>query len=137
MSTEIEILACSVVLGFVYLIIATAASTKARGLAWNLSARDKPEPALTGFAGRAARASNNFKETFPFFIAAVLVTEFVARTTGQINPLTAIGAHVYFWARVIYLPLYLYGVPVVRTFVWSISILGIAMVLSSAVLAMI
>jgi len=35
----------------------------------------------------------------------------------------------YFWARLIYLPLYAAGVPYVRSLVWLVSLLGIVMLL--------
>jgi uncharacterized MAPEG superfamily protein len=38
------------------------------------------------------------------------------------------GSVVYVGARIIYLPLYAYGVPNWRTIVWSISVLGLLMV---------
>ena len=41
------------------------------------------------------RASRNFLETFPFFAAAVLAVVLTQRT----SPETALGAQVYFWAR--------------------------------------
>ena len=42
---------------------------------------------------------------------------------------TALAAQVYFWARVVYLPLYGAGVPKVRTLVWAIGTLAIVTVL--------
>lgn len=38
---------------------------------------------------------------------------------------TAIGAQVYFWARVAYLPIYVVGIPYLRTAVWAASLWGI------------
>jgi uncharacterized MAPEG superfamily protein len=38
---------------------------------------------------------------------------------------TAIGAQVYFWARVAYLPVYVVGIPYLRTAVWAASLWGI------------
>jgi uncharacterized MAPEG superfamily protein len=43
----------------------------------------------------------------------------------------AVGSQVYFYGRVAYLPLYVFGVPVLRTVVWNLSVLGIVMVLLS------
>ena len=45
--------------------------------------------------------------------------------TGRSGGAGAIGAAVWFWARVVYLPLYLFGIPYVRTAVWSVSALGL------------
>jgi uncharacterized MAPEG superfamily protein len=82
---------------------------------------------LTGvLAGRLDRAFANFKETFPFFAAAVMM----AAVLGRHSNLTAWGAELYLAARIIYLPLYAMGVPFLRTLVWLASVIGIVMLLS-------
>ena len=135
MTIELQILAWSVVLGFMYLSLATAAKTRVHGAKWNASSRDAEVPALTGVPARLDRAFQNFKETFPFFVAAVMVSEFVSRTTGKQNHLSAVGAHLYFWARIAYIPLYVTGIPYVRSLVWIVSAIGILLVLSTAVVS--
>jgi uncharacterized MAPEG superfamily protein len=40
----------------------------------------------------------------------------------------ALGAELYFWARVIYLPVYIVGIPYLRTLVWFVSVVGLVMV---------
>jgi uncharacterized MAPEG superfamily protein len=42
------------------------------------------------------------------------------------------GAQLYFWARVVYVPVYAAGIPVARTIVWTASIVGLVMVLLAA-----
>lgn len=135
MTIELQILAWSVVLGFVYMMAASTAITRIYGSKWNMGARDQKMPELTGVPARLDRAFQNFKETFPFFVAAIVITEFVSRTHGSQNMLSPLGAHLYFWARLIYLPLYAFGIPGVRTLVWLISIAGIFLVMSTAVLS--
>jgi uncharacterized MAPEG superfamily protein len=76
-------------------------------------------------AGRLQRAQSNFMETFPFFAAAVLAVVLTQRQDGM----TALAVQLYFWARLIYLPLYAAGVPYVRSLVWLVSLLGIVMLL--------
>jgi uncharacterized MAPEG superfamily protein len=39
------------------------------------------------------------------------------------------GSQLYFYARVLYLPIYAAGIPVIRTVVWSVAALGIVLVL--------
>jgi uncharacterized MAPEG superfamily protein len=41
------------------------------------------------------------------------------------------GAQLYFWARVAYLPLYVFGVAFVRTLAWTVATLGIVLILLS------
>jgi uncharacterized MAPEG superfamily protein len=125
MTTELLMLALSVVLGFVHVIASVIAATAQYGSQWNLSARDDPMPPLRPIAGRLQRALHNFLETFPLFAAAVLIAD----ATNRHGWMAEWGAQIYFYARVLYLPIYAAGIPVVRTLVWSVAALGIAMVL--------
>ena len=121
MSTELQILAWTIVLGLVHVFVAAALSTQQRGLMWNAGNRDGDPPALTGAAARAVRANNNFLETFPFFAAAVLGVMLLKHATPQ----TALGAQVYFFARLVYLPVYVAGIPYLRTAVWATAFWGL------------
>ncbi len=125
MGIEMKMLAWAMVLGLVQIAIAATLGTQQRGLGWNVSARDGVPAPLTGLAGRLDRASRNFLETFPFFAAAVLAV--VALQAG--NAQTALGAQVYFWARLAYVPLYGMGIAYVRTAIWAVSMVGLVMVL--------
>lgn len=125
MPVEIQVLAWSVLLGVAQLFIAAALMTRQRGLKWNASARDGEPPPLTGVAGRADRALRNFLETFPFFAAAALAVV----ATGNGDAGTAFGAQLWFWARVVYVPLYLAGIPYLRSLVWGAALLGMLRVL--------
>lgn len=126
---ELFVLLLTLLLGFLHLIVATGLVTHDRGLAWNLSPRDRSDlaPPLSKLSARADRALQNFKETFPLFVAAVVLVQFY-QATGN---LSYWGAWIYFAARVIYFPLYLAGIPVLRTLVWTTSIVGIAMIVAS------
>src|SRR5262245_58243340 len=99
-------LVCSVVLGFVHIVAASHAASLQRGYRWMASARDQGVVPLTGVAGRLDRALRNFSESFPMFAALV----FAAYAVGRHNALTESGAVLYFVARLVYLPLYAYGV---------------------------
>src|SRR5579863_9322094 len=127
MTIELKVLAWSACLGLVYVLIAAALATSQRGLGWNVGNRDGEPKPLTGAAARAARASNNFLETFAFFAAAVLA---VTLAKGS-SPHTALGAQLYFWARVAYLPIYIIGIPYVRTLAWAVSLCGMLMVIGA------
>lgn len=125
MAIEIQMLAWAVVLGLVHLLLAATLVTRQRGLKWNTGARDAEQAPLTGVAARVDRALKNFLETFPFFAAAVLAVVVAGRADAD----TALGVQLYFWARVLYLPLYAAGVPYLRTVVWAVSLWGLVMVL--------
>lgn len=83
-------------------------------------------PAASAFAGRAERAAQNTLENFLLFAAIALV----AHAAGATNPKVALGAQVFFWARVVYLPVYYAGIAYLRTAVWVVSIIGLAMMIA-------
>lgn len=127
MTIEIQMLAWAIALGLAQLLIDATLVTWQRGLKWNVSARDGAPAPLTGVAARVHRAFRNFLETFPFFMAAVLAVVATGRTSAD----TALGVQLYFWARVVYVPLYAAGIPYVRTLVWAVSFWGLIKVLAA------
>lgn len=132
LTPELRALAWAVVLGVVQILAAAYAVAAQRqgGLTWAAGSRDTPQPPPTGVAARLVRARDNFAETFPFFAAAVLA----AGMTGHTGGLSATGAAIYFWGRVIYLPLYAAGVPYLRSVVWGVATAGMLMVLAATLL---
>ena len=127
MIPELRWLAFSILLGLLYVFVAAGLATRERGLKWNAGNRDGAGQPLTGAAARAARANANFLETFPFFAAAVLAVV----AAGAHTPHTAIAAQLYFWARLLYLPVYIAGIPYVRTAVWAVSVWGLLQVVEA------
>ena len=96
-----------------------------------MGARDEDLPPLNPLAGRLGRAQANFFETFPVMIAAVAIVSIADLETRT----TAIGALLWLGARVVYLPLYALGTPVVRTLAFLVSVVGIGLVLAPAIRA--
>ena len=127
LSTELVVLAWGCILGLLHILAAAQVKTRQYGTRWNIGARDEELPPLSPLGGRLARAQANFFETFPIFIAAVIL----AMTAGT-TEMTALGAWLWLGGRVAYLPLYALGVPVVRTLAWVVSLVGIVMVLLPA-----
>jgi uncharacterized MAPEG superfamily protein len=125
MPVEIKILALGALLLFVYIFTATRFKTAQYGRKWNVGARDEALPAENVMTGRTMRAQANFLETFPIAIVALLGVV----VAGKTSPMTALGGWIWLGARVVYLPLYAVGVPVIRTVVWTISAIGLAMVI--------
>lgn len=123
MSIELEILAWSILLGLVHILLAATLSTAQRGVLWNAGPRDGVPAPLTGLAGRLDRASRNFLETYAFFAVAVLALAVLHRGDDH----TALGAQIWFWARVAYLPTYAAGIPFLRTAIWAVSLVGLLM----------
>ena len=131
MTTELTVLAWGCVLAFVHIAAAAQVKTRQYGTKWNMGARDEMLPAPLPLVGRLERAQANFFETFPLMVAAVLIVS-AAGITGKG---TAIGAWLWLGARIVYLPLYAMGVPIVRSLAWIAGLVGIAMVLWPALAA--
>ena len=127
-SIEIQMLCWSVVLGLGQLAVATLGGLVDQGLPYNISSRDLPPPSITRITARLQRAFGNFRETFVYFAVAVLVVTTMVKNT----PTSALGAQLYFWSRVAYVPVYAAGIPVLRTLIWAASIVGLVMVLGAA-----
>lgn len=124
MAVELKILAWSCVLLLIPIFAAVHLKTKQYGTKWNRGARDEALPPLDPVAGRLSRAQANFLETYPIAIVVLLGVVIAGRTSD----LTAIGGWLWLGARAVYLPLYGLGVPVVRTLVFMVSLVGLGLV---------
>lgn len=123
MSPDLKYLLFSVVLTFVQVLISAMAANQVVGLTKLAGNRDGL-PEYTGFAGRARRAHLNMLENMALFTALVLI----AAVAGKANATTAMGAMIFFWARLVYAVVYLIGVPWLRTAVWFVSVIGMVMI---------
>jgi uncharacterized MAPEG superfamily protein len=123
MSMDLKYLLFSVLLAFVQVLIAAAAANQAVGLN-TLAGNREGMGELAGFAGRARRAHLNMIENMVLFTALVLV----AAVAGKANATTAMGALIFFWARLIYAVIYLLGIPWLRTLAWFVSVIGMVMI---------
>jgi uncharacterized MAPEG superfamily protein len=123
MGPELKYLLFSVVLTFVQVLIAAAAANQVVGLTTLAGNRDDI-PTYTGFAGRAKRAHLNMLENMVLFSVLVLIAVVAQKT----NATTAMGALIFFWARLIYAVIYLLGIPWARTLAWFVSVIGMVMV---------
>jgi uncharacterized MAPEG superfamily protein len=124
MTAELTLLAWAIVLGLVHAVATGQFTTIQHGFRYGLSPRDEQKP-VTGIGARVERAFANYMQTFPFFAAAVLL----ATIAGRHSWLTITGAQLYFWARLIYVPLYALGIPVARTLAFLVALVGIIMIL--------
>lgn len=120
---ELLVLALSVVLLFVHIAFQGILATREKGRDWNAGPRDGDAPPKGAMAGRAQRALDNYKETWPAYIALTIALVITSRTGGAAET----GAWLWFGARVIYLPLYLFGVPYIRSLVWIAGVFGLGM----------
>ena len=107
MTTELTYLALTLILALVQIFLPAGARTAEFGSKWNAGPRDETPEAKKPLTGRLERAQANLYETLPLFIGAVLI----AHVIGASSALTVWGAALYFWGRVVYVPLYAFGVP--------------------------
>ena len=127
MSFELMVLAAATAWGFLQLVAAAQAVNTQYGLKWAASPRDSEMPALKPIPGRINRNFRNYMETFPFFVAAVLV----AQAAGVHNDLGEWGSIAYIGGRIAYTALYVSGVPLIRSLFWNIATFGMLTVLAA------
>ncbi len=125
MSLELELLVWSTALAVIQMIVALLAAMSQIGLLPLVGNREKL-PAFEGWAGRAQRAHRNMLENLVLFAALVLA----AQLAGKTNTATALGAELFFWGRLAYAPVYVIGVPWLRTALWGVSFVGLVQILS-------
>jgi uncharacterized MAPEG superfamily protein len=127
-SVELQMLWLSIALGLVQILIVVVFSGLAGRTPWAIGPRDEAGPPFGKIGARMERALKNFVESFAFFAAAVLL----AHALGKHSAMSERGAQLYFWARVVYVPVYAAGIPGLRTLVWLGAFAGIVMVLLAA-----
>lgn len=128
MTTDLTLLVWSVAITIVQMLIAAAGANQQVGLPM-LAGNREGLPEMVGWSGRARRAHLNMLESLVLFAALVLV----AHVAGRANTTTALGAHLFFWARLAYAVIYLAGIPWLRTGVWFVSVIGLLLIFSQVV----
>lgn len=123
MPHDLQMLVWSAALALAQMLIAVLTAIAAVGLP-TLAGNREGLPPFGGLAGRAQRAHLNMLESLAIFAIFVITVQL----TGRANATTALGATLFFWARLLYVPVYLIGIPWVRTAVWLVSFAGILMV---------
>ena len=123
MTTDLTMLALSALLTLVLAFPPTVALLMTRGLPFTAGNRDEPYT-LPVWGERAKRAHRNLLENLPIFAAVVLV----AHVAGAANDTTALGATLFFWARVVHAGVYIAGIPWVRTGAFGVSLVGLLMI---------
>ena len=123
MTPDLKYLLFSVILTFVQVLISASLANNAVGLN-TLAGNREGLGELPGMAGRAKRAHLNMVENMVLFTALVLI----AAVAGKANAMTAMGAMIFFWARLGYGIVYVIGVPWMRTVLWFVSVIGMALI---------
>ncbi len=130
MNSSLNLVVYAALLTWVTIIVATMIRTRGwtpQGVILMFSNRDTL-PAATPLAGRAERAAKNTVTNFVLFAALVIVAEMIAVNVRLVGT----GAMLFFWARVVYVPIYLIGVPYLRTLLWLAGTIGLGMIAVAA-----
>lgn len=122
MSIELQYLIFAVFLVLLQMVLQSVAGFLTIGLKGAVGSRDD-EVLTTGIGGRFERAYYNMLETFPVFAALVLIVH----VSESWDTTSALAVQLYFWARVAYIPLYVSGIPFLRSIAWVVSMVGIVM----------
>ena len=123
MSAELLMLVYSAVLFLVIILMQAGLGISQNGLMAQAGNRDKlAEP--TVLRKRVLRLSANMQENLVLFAIVVLV----ANAAGVSNDTTAMGAMVFFYARVGHAIIYTFGWPVIRPLFFFAGIIGIGMI---------
>src|SRR5579862_5443092 len=88
------------------------------GVAWGLGNRAEALEDMPEWAARAQRAHLNLLQNLAPFAILVLV----AQVSGKANATTALGATIFFAARMAHAVIYTAGIKYLRTLVFAISI---------------
>jgi uncharacterized MAPEG superfamily protein len=126
MTPLLQLVAYTTVLTWVSIMAAAALRNREwtlEGMKVGLSNRDHL-PEATPLGGRAVRAATNTLENFVLFTALALTAQAAGREAEA-----TLGAQVFFWSRVVYLPVYWAGITYLRSLVWGVGTAGLAMML--------
>ena len=124
MTAELTYLFYAVILLVAHIIVQATFSDLSKGLGWALGPQDEPRD-QSPIASRVQRALRNYLETFPAFAAlAIMMT-----ITEQATDLSALGAAIYFWARVAYIPCFASGIPLIRSVAWFTAMGGLVLMM--------
>ena len=119
MGSELGCLGLYGLLVILTILVQAEAGRLQLGLVALLKPRDDT-PNLTGVAGRLERAQLNSIVAMALFAPAVLILAH----QGISTPTTLIAAQAFLVVRVLYVPLYAFGLPGIRTLVWFAGVLA-------------
>ncbi len=123
MSVELQSLFIVSVTLLALLFVQGGLAPAIHGFKWGLGPRDEPrDPSV--LQGRMSRIVANHLEGMAMFIPLVLIVELA----GLSSALTAAGALIFAAARVAFALVYAAGIPVLRSAMWGVALLGLGMI---------
>lgn len=126
MTTDLTMLVLTALLSLIVPVIyGTGRMQAPGGAAWAFGNRDSDLPA-PAWVGRAVRAHANLTENLAPFAILVLA----AAVSGRADATTALGATIFFWARVAHVLVYCAGIQYLRTLAFFLGVIGEVMILT-------
>ncbi len=123
MSVELTMLIYSAALLFLIILVQAGLAIAQNGLMAQAGSRDNlPEPSV--LRKRLLRLTSNMQENLVLFAIVVLV----ANAAGVSNETTALGASIFFYARVAHAIVYAFGWPMIRPVFYFVSLYGIVVI---------
>jgi len=122
MTTDMKYLALTAMLTATLWIPYIAAQVQTNGFLTPGNYRDPTPRPVPLWGKRADRTYMNAVETFAPFAALVIA----AQLTGKANATTASCAMIFFWLRAIHAFVYLFGIPYIRTLVFTLGYVAVA-----------
>ncbi len=110
--------------------VARAISGEPAQRAWLKGNRDE-EPPHTVMSGRMQRALVNMFEALPVFLPLAVLAVALERTGGWVG----IGAAMFFFARLAYVPAYASGIVPLRSLAWAVGHAGLGMMVAGLLAA--
>lgn len=126
MTTELTMLALAAALLLLLVLIQGLSGIIAQGLPAMAGNRDHMPPPKP-FEGRTKRLVDNHREGLTIFAPLILA----AAVAHISNPLTVLGAQLFFYSRLAHALLYLIGVPWVRALAFAAGVAGTVMILTA------
>lgn len=124
MTVELTYLVWSALLAIVQLLIASAGTLSRVGLDTAVGNREDMPASLPGWVGRARRAHANLLENLVVFAILVIAAHLADRN----NDMTALGALIFFWARLAFVVAYVLGITWVRSILWFAGFAGMILI---------
>jgi len=122
MTIELAMSVAIILLGLFQLMLTAIEYRRVHGVRYANTARDVPSDKQDSkLLGRLSRAQSNLMETAPYFIGLSLIIT----VAGLSNPTTQLAAIAFVILRVIYLPLYAFGIPGIRGLIWTLSFVAL------------
>lgn len=122
MTVELAMAVAIILLGMFQLALTAIEYRRVHGVRYANTARDTPSDKTDSkLLGRLSRAQSNLMETAPYFIGLAVIITMINLS----NPTTQLAAIAFVILRVIYLPLYAFGIPDIRGLIWTLSFVAL------------